>query len=208
MNEVFPVGGETIGEDLGNSNGFDEIYEEYGKKPFEDFRAEIDGTDNIDMPKFDLTPFGTDEELNNGYMNNKEGSTDGSEFDLSPIESIENGAFVSEEEEPVLSEDNFEERFDLSPLESDGDGFAEVNGDDVLENQVKSPENGSPLEKTDIPGVMRSKYDDILYHVSENGEIEPLKSPTNGNSLGIAGNGTFVDEATGQYFSIDDFKNK
>ena len=50
-------------------------------------------------------------------------------------------------------------------------------------NIYKSPINGSKLSLSNIPGIMISDNDDIMYKIIENGSIVPLKSPINGSEL-------------------------
>lgn len=275
LGESVPTGGGEA------SSGFNEIREEYGDKLFADFRAEVESEANSD--KFDLTPLSVDGEPNNTTTNDERIAANGPDFDLTPLEPIENGFFVSNGEQPMLPDNEFKNKLDLTPLELDRDEFAEMARNEHLEEQAKSPMNGGSVEATDthnimrseyddhfyhtsddeknkqlksvsgaplrptdtpdimtndydevlhhvsgdgqitplkspinggklgmteIPGIMKNDHDNILYHVSDNGEITPLQSPITGNSLVMRDGGFFVDEATGQQFSLDDIKNR
>ena len=183
MGEAISNGGEFLGEGSVADNGFNNL----PKESFEDFRARIENEEKFDESRFDLTPLEPDVD---GFAETAENNSANNQF-TSPV----NGSRLENTETPGIMRSDYDDI--LYHVSKDGEVVP-----------LQSPINGSELVMTETPDIMKSEYDDILYHVSENGEITPLQSPINGNSLDIAGDGVFVDETTGQQFSLDDILNK
>ena len=74
-----------------------------------------------------------------------------------------------------------------------------------LDNDLKSPINGSDLELTDRKGILHSEADGLFYNVSADGKIVPLTSPINGSTLEFTDqNGIMYSEADGLFYVVAD----
>jgi len=87
--------------------------------------------------------------------------------------------------------------------------FNPLTEEDLLPNpnqitQPKSPINGSELIQTSQPGIMASEHDNLLYRVTNQGDIIPLKSPINGSILTFSKENHLIDESTGQEFRLNE----
>ncbi len=69
----------------------------------------------------------------------------------------------------------------------------------------RSPINGSELKPTNMSNIMYSEHDDILYKVTDTGNIIPLRSPINGSELKPTNMSNIMySEHDDMYYKIDD----